>query len=216
MARKLVSLVDESEGRTGLGTHTADDDIACRQALLEAELALLDDVVRVEARLVAALARLALDLAASELLDPVKIDREDARAVVGQERRERATDDLGSVDDRDGAAERARAVGPQRVVDLAVLEGLDNREGGAGEDGLDEAVLVRRRDDGRVRGRGDGLRLGLGVRGRGENLRRERELARVDEARVVIQREEPVSTTVRVFSTTRLTSQRGKDERRTT
>jgi len=149
-------------------------------------------VTRVEARLAAALARgLAVDLAPGELLDAVEVDREDARAVVREERRERTTDNLGPVDDRDGAAERARAVRAQRVVDLAVLERLDDREGRAGQDRLDEAVLVRRRDDGCAGRRGDGLCLALDEGFRGEDLGGEGELARVDEARVVVQREEP-------------------------
>lgn len=84
------------------------------------------------------------------------------------------------VNDGDGSAVGSRAVGKEDVVDLAVLEGLDDGERGAGEDSLDEgAVLVR--DGG---GAGDGRRGGdLGSLG---------EFSRVDEASVVVEREEPV------------------------
>lgn len=84
------------------------------------------------------------------------------------------------VDDRDGSAVGSRAVGQEDVVHLAVLESLDDGERSAGEDGLDEGAVLVRDGGGASSGR------------RGGDLGGVSELARVDEAGIVVQREEPV------------------------
>ena len=78
--------------------------------------------------------------AAGEDLDAGDVDGVDGGAVVGEQGREGAAVDLAPVDHGDGLAEEAVAVGQDRVVDLQVLEGLDDGERGAGEDGLLEVV----------------------------------------------------------------------------
>lgn len=72
-------------------THASDDGIRDGEALLERELRGLDNVMRVERRSYGAVRG---GLAAGELLDPVEVDAEDARAVIGEERGERAADDF--------------------------------------------------------------------------------------------------------------------------
>ena len=74
--------------------------------------------------------------AAGEDLDAGDVDAVDGGAVVGEEGGERPAVDLAAVDDGYGLAEEAVAVGEDGVVDLEVLEGLDDGQGGAGEDGF--------------------------------------------------------------------------------
>ena len=112
--------------------HTGDDDVAEREALLEAPAFLVLDLVA-----------LLLDtLAAGEELHAGDVDGIHGGAVVGEESGERAAVDLGAVDDRDGLAKEPVARGEDGVVDLEVLEDLDNGQRGAGQDGL-LAVLRR-------------------------------------------------------------------------
>lgn len=82
------------------------------------------------------MADLADTLAAGEDLDAGDVDRVDGGAVVGEQSGERAAVHLATVDDGDGLAEEAVAVGEDGVVDLEVLEGLDDGERRAGEDRL--------------------------------------------------------------------------------
>ena len=110
-------------------------------------------------------------------MNPVEVDGEDSSAVVGEESSEGSTDDFTSIHDGDGLAERAGAVREQDVVHLAVLERLDDGEGCAGENRFDEGAVLVGDGSGRVEGGGG----------------REGELARIDEASVVVEREEPAA-----------------------
>lgn len=109
-----------------LGRDTANNDVAERQDVLELPALLVVDLV----------AQLTDALAASEDLDAGDVDGVDGGAVVGEQSSERATVNLATVDDGDGLAEQAVAVGEDGIVDLQVLEGLDDGERSAGEDGL--------------------------------------------------------------------------------
>ena len=109
-----------------LGRDTADNDVAERQHVLELPALLIMHLV----------AQLADALAAGEHLDTGDVDGINGGAVVGEQGGERAAVDLAAVDDGDGLAEQAVAVGQNGVVDLQVLEGLDDGERGAGQDGL--------------------------------------------------------------------------------
>lgn len=75
-------------------------------------------------------------LAAGEELHAGEVDGVDGGAVVGEQGGEGPAVDFGAVDDGDGLAEEAVAVGEDGVVDLQVFEDLDDGEGRAGEDGL--------------------------------------------------------------------------------
>lgn len=82
------------------------------------------------------MAWLADALAAGEELDAGDVDAVDGGAVVGEQGGQRAAIDFAAVDHGDGLAEKAVAVGEDGVVDLQVLQGLNDGEGSAGEDGL--------------------------------------------------------------------------------
>lgn len=70
----------------------------------------------------------------------------DASAVVGQQGSQRSSDHLRPVDDCNGAAVEAVAVGQNGVVDLEVLKDLDNGEGRAREDALALLCVVEEAD----------------------------------------------------------------------
>lgn len=73
--------------------HSRNDDVRDGEAFLEGEFGGLDDVVRVER---GAGGPLGSGLAFGELLNAVKVDREDTGAVVCKESGKRATDNLGA------------------------------------------------------------------------------------------------------------------------
>lgn len=85
-------------------------------------------------------------LAARELLDARDVDAVDARAIVGQQRRQRPTDHFGAVHHADRPAEQAVAVRQDRVVDVQVFEDLDHGERRAREDALDQLLIIQKPD----------------------------------------------------------------------
>lgn len=106
--------------------NTGDDDVADGQHLLQAPLLLVLNLMPV-----------VLDpLAARVQLHAGDIHRVHVRAVVGQERRERAADDLGAVDEGDGLSIQPVALREDGVVDVQVLEDLEDGKRRAGQDRL--------------------------------------------------------------------------------
>lgn len=109
-----------------VGGDAADDNVAEGQHILEAPVFLVEDLV----------AGLADAAAAGEELDAADVDAVDGSTVVGEQGGQGPAVDLAAVDDGDGLAEEAVAVGEDGVVDLQVLERLDDGERGAGQDGF--------------------------------------------------------------------------------
>jgi hypothetical protein len=110
----------------GVTGNTTDDRVAQRSHILQ----------RLALQVVNLMPALLQTLTASESLDAGDVDTVDAGTVVGQQGGERASDDLGAVDDTDGAAEETVSIRQYRVVDVEVFEDLDNGEGRAGQDTL--------------------------------------------------------------------------------
>lgn len=116
--------------------HTGHDDVTQRRAVLDRPALHLLDLVLA----------LADALAARELLHARHVDAVHARAVVGQQGRERPAHDLGAVDHAHGAAEQTVPVGQDRVVDVQVFEDLDHGERRARQDRLDRLPVVEEPD----------------------------------------------------------------------
>lgn len=85
-------------------------------------------------------------LAAREFLHAVDVDAVHGGAVVGEQGRERAADDLGAVDHHHGVAEQSVAVGQDRVVDVQEFEDLDHGEWGTRQDRLLQLGVVEEAD----------------------------------------------------------------------
>lgn len=75
-------------------------------------------------------------LATSELLHTGNIDTVHTSAVIGQQRGQRAANDLRAVYDADSVTMQAVAIGQDGVVDVEVLEDLDVGQRSAGQDAL--------------------------------------------------------------------------------
>lgn len=110
--------------------HTADDNIAERQAILERPTGLVVHVVVLAFQ----------PSTAREELDVVDVDGVDCGTVVGEEGGEGTANDFGAVNDCDGAAMEAVSVGEDAVIDAEVFEDFDDGEGGTGEDALEGVV----------------------------------------------------------------------------
>ena len=92
----------------GLGRDAGDDDVAAGQRVGEVPTFLVEDLVT----------GLTDAAAAGEELDTGDVNTVDGGAVVGEQGRKGTAVDLTAVDDGDGLAEEAVAVGQDRVVDL--------------------------------------------------------------------------------------------------
>ena len=105
----------------------------------------------------------------------IEIDREDSSAVVGEQSGERSTHNFASIDDRDRFPKRARTIRKENVVHLTVLEDFDDRERCTGKNSFNEGAIL----------------IGDGGGSVDRGGRREGELARIDEAGIVVERKEP-------------------------
>lgn len=101
------------------------------------------------------------------LNDARDVRREDPGAIVRKKGGERATDDLGPVDDGYGLASGAVSGGEERVVDLRVLKRLYDCERGAGQDRFERAGRL---DRGRRSGLVGCRRLARRLEGEGRDV----------------------------------------------
>lgn len=109
--------------------NSANDDVALRQSLVKRHLGRSSNVRRLERSFLLLLLSSSRSRASLGVLDnTVDVGRENAGAVVGEQRSERSSNDFGSVDDCDGLSPGAVTVRERRVVDLCVLERLDLKE----------------------------------------------------------------------------------------
>jgi len=81
--------------------------------------------------------------AAVVLLDTVNVNGVDLGAIVGKQSRQRATNNLGTVDDGDDPSMKAVAVGEDSVINSDILHDLDQSERCAGDDALLGVGLVQ-------------------------------------------------------------------------
>ena len=88
------------------------------------------------------MAWLANSAAASEELDTRDVHTVHSCAIIGQQSCQGAAVDLAAIDDGDGLAKKTVAVLKDRVIDLQMLQGFDNGQRCAGENGL--LCVVRR------------------------------------------------------------------------
>jgi len=122
--------------------HRRNHNVRDAETLLERHRARVHGVPRVVLPLSRALCATSVGIrggggALGVLLDRVDVDGEHTRAVVREERRERAADDLRAVNNSDRLPIRAIAVRQELIVHPDALEALDDRERRAREYGLD-------------------------------------------------------------------------------